>query len=231
VVAVAVVVPLPLFRKEPLPERAELSAAATQAEGQLADEADLVAPSLADMCTVAAPNQGEIPLVDLPVVAEEATPEAVEPRMATGGLEGRVLFDGGMIAANLRISIERITPSENDAVSMLPVEWLLDEGTFRFHGLEVGTFRVSVVAPTAFALEPLVPPIEVDVTAGGVTRLADIDVRETLFVHELTVTDEHGAPLAIARGTFSGAGSYHNNDIDGQDGRARIITKHQRINV
>lgn len=160
-----------------------------------------------------------------------AAPEVAPPRSTTGGLEGRVLFDGGVLASDLRVSVERVATADDDTVTWSLSEVSGDDGTFRVEALGVGTHRVCVVGSVDFAFEPLAPPVDADVHADTVVRLADIDLRGALFAREFTVTDEHGAPLTSARGTFSGTSSYENNDIEVRDGRGRIVTQHRSVDV
>lgn len=146
-----------------------------------------------------------------------------------GTLEGRVLLPDSMLPEHVRLTVEPPRdPSWSDSRDRAQPQ-LAADATWRASGLRAGRWTLKVQDARVFAWEPLVPPVVVDVVAGTTTRAPDIDLRGGLRTLSISVVDEHGAPIAEGQGTFHGAGSGEDNDIDVRDGKAMIHTRHASI--
>ncbi len=160
------------MRDDPRLVRSSTDSAVMEPQPRLASGAALAAASDAAVRDDVSPLTQEVATADV-----GAAPEVAPPRSMTGGLEGRVLFDGGITASDLRARVDRISSFEGDAVlGVLPIA-LNDDGSFRFDDLELGTLQVFVVGRAQGAFEPLAPVVLADVHADDITRVDDIAVR------------------------------------------------------
>lgn len=148
-----------------------------------------------------------------------------------GWMEGRVLLPPEIRAQDVKLLIESVRQAGSSDLDDLMHPLLEEDGSWRATGRRPGTWRITLTASRVLAPEPLVPPIEVYVTADSIARVPDIVVSGNVHVLSIDVMDSRGRPVAMASGTFRGAGSQEYNEIEVRNGRAIILTRYPTVDA
>lgn len=148
-----------------------------------------------------------------------------------GGLEGRVLLSPTMRREDVKLTIQS-EPLPGEEQTGQPLEPALSvDGAWSAKGLRPGKWKIGISDSRAFIWEPLVPILEAFVVAGETTHVPDIDLTHGVHKLNVEVVDSMGLPVASATGTFHGPGSYENNDIVVQKGRATLMTRYPSVDA
>ncbi|MBL8693205.1 MAG: carboxypeptidase regulatory-like domain-containing protein [Planctomycetes bacterium] len=148
-----------------------------------------------------------------------------------GGLEGRVLLSPMMRREDVKLTIqyEPLTGEEQTGEQLGAA--LSADGAWSAQGLRPGKWRIGISDSRVFTWEPLAPILEAFVVAGETTRVPDIDLTHGVHILNIEVVDAMGLPVPSATGTFHGPGSYENNDIVVQKGRATLMTRYPSVDA
>jgi len=135
--------------------------------------------------------------------------------------QGRLLLPAGFEAREFSLRLSR--PS-----SSWETPELAPDGTWAIQNLEPGRWWVEVVDASVFSWEWLARA-EFDIAEGQVVHVHDLDLRALRAIH-IRVVDERGEPID-ASGSFEAQGRSDGTDIEARAGRARLLTRHARVNA